>query len=109
MSGSNELLKEILGLTRAMHDEASAGEWGRVQELVKIRQGLIQACFPLDNSIRDRDLAAGQIREVIGWNKEVSQLASEAKRETGLSIDTLRQGRAAARAYQDISPPTPLR
>ena len=103
MSGSNELLKEILGITRTMHDEASAGEWDRVQARVKRREVRIQACFPLDNSIRDRDLAAGQLREVIGWNKEVSQLAADAKRETGLSVGTLRQGKAAARAYQDIA------
>jgi len=100
MNGSRELLTQILDLTRTMHDLASAGEWDRVQELVKERQDLIQACFPLDNSVRDVDLAAGQIREVIGWNKEVSQLATVAKRKTGLSIGTVKQGRAAARAYQ---------
>jgi hypothetical protein len=98
---SAKLLPQLLELGKEIYGLAQAGEWDQVRIEEMRRRDLIQACFPLDDSITDRELAFDQLQDIIRLGDEVTRLAVAAREQAAGKVSQLKLGRHATQAYQD--------
>ena len=96
-----QLLDEILELTKNMQSRAVAEDWDSVRESEARRRALIHACFPLSDPVSsEAERAIEQIKQILGLNRSIMAMAVAAREELGSEFSRLKQGRQAARAYQ---------
>lgn len=96
-----QLLDEILELTNSMRFQAVGSDWDAVRESEVQRRGLISACFPLsDPASSEVERAVEQIKQIMELDRSIMAMAAIAREELGSEFGRLKQGRQAARAYQ---------
>ena len=97
-----QLLPEILRLSQNMHQQAELSMWDQVRLQEVRRQKLIDVCFPLDGSIRDKEEAADQIRSIIDLDRRIVGMLEQSRQEIGAELGRLHQGRHATRQYRAV-------
>lgn len=97
------MLDQLVRLSREMLSLAGQGEWERVAGLQIERQQMMGQTFPLDSSLTDTQGAAGQVKEILDLDQQITELARVQQKEIGQLLGKLNQGRTATRAYRDTS------
>ena len=97
------MLGQILQMSQTMLALAEQDEWEQVEVLQRDRQQLMEQALPLDPALTNPDSAAAQIKEILGLDQQITELARSQQKEIGQVLGKLNQGRAATRAYQGNS------
>jgi hypothetical protein len=93
------MLRDIIGVSKAMLVMARDNEWERVALLEVERRAMVQGCFAHTTREQDAPEVAAAIREILRLNQEVANLAGSWKEQIGADIQTQNLGRTAAAVY----------
>ena len=95
-----QILDEILELTNNMRFQAVGSDWDSVRESEAQRRELIYACFPLSDPDSEAERAVEQIKQIMELDRSIMAMAAAAREELRSEFGKLKQGRQAARIYQ---------
>lgn len=95
-------LQQVLALSKTMVEHAGRGEWERIVELEQQRRtDMMQALSePLveDETGQVRD----SLQQLMTLNGQLAEIVRKARDQSVAQYNTLRDGRTATRAYQQI-------
>lgn len=77
---------------------AKQAQWESVQELQKLRDGLLQAFFAEGYTLNNAELATG-INYMLESDKELADLGMQERNQLQSQIGRIKQGKTAVKAY----------
>ncbi len=92
-------IQEIIAITRRMRALADDGAWDSLTGLERERRSLIHSCFGPSFTFDDPASVADAIRRILEEDEAIVQRVAKARDKLSGTLDKVRQGRVAARAY----------
>lgn len=92
-------LKEILDITHEMLGSAREGEWTTVIEQEAQRQKVMHEFFSKKVSVREAEIVAAGIRQILDIDKQVMELGKNRMLHLSGQVTGVRKGQKAQKAY----------
>lgn len=95
-------LEQAIKLSRDMIDQAGRGEWQQIAELERQRRGDMVSALQAPMSESETRQVHDSLQQLMQLNSELAAMVKQARDESFKQFNELRQGREAAKAYQDV-------
>ena len=92
-------LEQLITLMRAMHTHATQNMWDSVAEMDVERQNLLKS-FNLETSQLPASLLTAQVQLIRQIDRDILQLATEAKQKSAAEHSNLQTQRSQCEAYR---------
>ncbi|KRT56512.1 flagellar protein FliT [endosymbiont of Ridgeia piscesae] len=99
----DDLLEQVLLLTRQMREQAQQAAWEEAEQTEVQRSRLIAECFDGEEAFGDQRLAANKVQEIIRLDAEIMAIGERSRGEIRTQLNRLQQGRQVAKAYRRFS------
>ncbi len=98
-----QLVRELLDLTRTMLDLARAGDWALLAAKEDERQRLARDLFATPVPPEAAPVVADCVRQVLSLDQELLQLTEAGREEAAKALKESQKGQQAAAAYRRFS------